>query len=185
MPAQREEEWTAERALALPYDGNRYEVLDGELVVTPAPSLAHQWALQVLDRLLSAYVSSYTIGWVLRAPADIVLSPKRLVQPDLFVIPWGERAPAQWSEIRTLLLVVEVLSPSTARTDRTQKRRVYQTERVPEYWAVDLEAQCIERWRPDDVQPEVLATGLRWQPPGAASPLLLNLPSFFAEIPAP
>jgi Uma2 family endonuclease len=185
MPAQREMEWTAERALALPYDGNRYEVLDGALVVTPAPSLAHQWALQVLDRLLSAYVASHGIGWVLRAPADIVLSAKRLVQPDLFVVPRGERAPTRWSEIRALVLAVEVLSPSTARTDRHQKRIIYQSEGVPEYWAVDLEARRIERWRPDDSQPEVLATEMRWEPSAAASPLILDLPSLFAEIPAP
>lgn len=185
MPAQREMQWTAERAMALPYDGKRYEVLDGALVVTPAPSLAHQWALQVLDRLLSAYVANHAVGWVLRAPADIVLSPSRLVQPDLFVVARGERPPAQWSDIRSLLLAVEVLSPSTARTDRYEKRAIYQSERVPEYWVVNLEARCFERWRPQDRVPDVVEGELRWHPDDSVPPLTIDLPRYFAELPTP
>ena len=62
------------------------------------------------------------------------------------------------------LLAVEVLSPSTARADRTVKRRLYQRAGVPEYWIVDLEARLVERWRPADERPEVLTDTLTWRP---------------------
>ena len=122
MPAQQTE-WTAEEAIALPADGNRYEVLDGELFVTPAPSLRHQFALSALFTPVKEYVDAHQLGWALWSPADIVLSPRRLVQPDLFVVPWREGGhPSSWAEVRSLLLAVEVLSPSTARAYRITKR---------------------------------------------------------------
>jgi Uma2 family endonuclease len=182
MPAQHTE-WTAEMARALPDDGNRYEVLDGELVVTPAPRLTHQRAVQRLLIVLTDHVERHRIGWVYHSPADIELSPRRLVQPDLFVVPWGDgRAPKEWSDITSLLLVVEVTSPSTARVDRQHKRRLFQDARVPEYWIVDVEARLVERWRPDDTRPEVLTDTLIWHPDLSVSPLAVDLRSLFATI---
>src|SRR5690606_21105253 len=86
MPALQND-WTVERALALPEDGNRYEVLDGELFVTPAPSWTHQSVLGELYSPLRAYVKANQLGWALFSPADLVFSNRRLVQPDLFVVP--------------------------------------------------------------------------------------------------
>jgi Uma2 family endonuclease len=123
MP-QQIADWTVERVLALPDDGNRYEAVDGELLVTPAPSLVHQWAVQALYEQLSPFVKAHRIGRVFFSPADIELDRRTLVQPDLFVVPLVEgRHPRAWQEVRTLLLAVEVLSPSTARADRQVKRR--------------------------------------------------------------
>lgn len=182
MPAQSLD-WTAAAAIALPADGNRYEVLDGELFVTPAPSWRHQAALEALGALLRPYVMAHQLGWMLRAPADIVLSPRVLVQPDLFVVPIRpEGAPVAWSDVTSLLLAVEVLSPSTARADRHRKRQIYQAFGVPEYWIVDVDAQCVERWRPDDERPAILAGQLVWQPHEEIAPLVLDLPASFAEM---
>ena len=184
MPAGiQDQEWTVERALALPHDGNRYEVLDGELFVTPSPTWGHQSAIGALHSLLRAYVRAHGLGWTMLAPADIVFSPRRLVQPDLFVVPWREGgAPRAWTDVKSLLLAVEVLSPSTARADRHSKRLIYQSERVPEYWIVDADARLIERWRPGDERPEIILDELTWRPREDVEPFRLPLEPFFKEV---
>jgi Uma2 family endonuclease len=182
MPAQQTE-WTAEMARALPDDGKRYEVLDGELFVTPAPSLRHQTAASELWARLSPYVRAHSLGVALMSPADIEFSPRRLVQPDVFVAPQTERGrPRDWRDISSLLLAVEVLSPSTARADRQRKRRIYQSEGVPEYWILDLDARVVERWRPVDERPEIIADVLVWHPQSNAQPLSIELEAFFADV---
>lgn len=116
------------------------------------------------------------------SPADIEFDPATLVQPDVFVVPMvAGRRPKTWADIRGLLLAIEVLSPSTARADRTVKRRAYQRAGVPEYWVVDLDARLIERWRPSDDRPEVLAERLAWQPDPSVPLFELDVPRFFAQ----
>lgn len=176
------ERWTAARVRELPEDGNRYEVVDGELLVTPAPSFDHQEAAGRMLIALQAYLNGGSVGAVVMSPADIELDPATLVQPDVFVVPLeGGRRPKRWVDIRGLLLAIEVLSPSTARADRTIKRRRYQRAGVPEYWVVDLDARLVERWRPDDVRPEVLTEKLAWQPDASKPPFELDLPKYFAQ----
>jgi Uma2 family endonuclease len=85
MPEQ-DTEWTAEMVRALPDDGQRYEVLDGELFVSPAPRPDHQSVLQRLFVILDDYVRKHELGWVFMSPADLEFSPRRYVQPDLFVV---------------------------------------------------------------------------------------------------
>jgi Uma2 family endonuclease len=176
-------DWTVERVLALPEDGNRYEVVDGELLVSPAPSLPHQTAVATLDRLLHPFVDAHRLGSVLHSPADIELDDRTLVQPDLFVAPLVDgRRPRSWKEIRQLLLAVEVLSPSTARVDRQVKRRRYQRHGVGEYWIVDLEARLVECWTPSDQRPLILTDRLEWRPLGESGPQpSIDLIRFFAE----
>jgi Uma2 family endonuclease len=180
MPAQ-EMVWTAEMARALPEDGKRYEVLDGELFVTPAPTGYHQRALRLLFEALSEYVGRYDIGELFWSPADIEFSTTRLLQPDLFIIPPGAFK-GSWRDITSLVLAIEVLSPSTARADRHRKRVIYQSEGVPEYWIVDLDARLIERWRPDDVRPEILTESMTWQPISGADPLIVDLTRLFQNV---
>lgn len=182
MPVQQGE-WTAELARALPDDGNRYEVLDGELFVTPAPARLHQRALLELYDRLKPYVTAHRLGELLLSPADIEFSPKRLVQPDLFLIPEepGGRSKT-WRDVKSLQLAVEVLSPSTARADRITKRKIYQDEGVPEYWIVDLDARVVERWRPDDERPEILTDALVWRPRANIEPLTIDLEEYFAAV---
>jgi Uma2 family endonuclease len=180
MPALHYE-WTVDEVLALPDDGMRHECLDGEHVVTPAPELSHQGVLAELHNALSEYVRANQIGWLLWSPADIVFSPKRLVQPDLFVVPWSEQRPQKWPDIKHLLLAIEALSPSTARYDRIKKRAIYQSEGVNEYWIVDSDARLIERWRPTDERPEVITDVLEWAPHPGIAPLRVNVPALFDE----
>jgi Uma2 family endonuclease len=174
-------QWTVADVRLLPDDGNRYEVVDGVLFLTPAPKWLHQYAVGALYRALHAYVASNAVGWVVMSPADIEFSPRDGVQPDVFVAPPVEgRRPREGTEIGRLVLAVEVLSPSTASRDRREKRRLYQRF-AAEYWLVDLDARLVERWRPDDVRPEVLDEALSWQPAGAPVPLVLDLPAYFRE----
>jgi len=179
--AQASTTWTGERVRALPDDGLRYELVDGELLVTPSPGWTHQSAVAALFRRLDEYVGSYALGWVRFAPADLSLGEDEVLQPDLFVIP-AALNPRSWQEVRALLLVIEVLSPGTARYDRLIKRRRYQRAPVPEYWIVDLDARLVERWKPDDTRPEILTETLEWTPAPGLKPLEIELPVFFAEV---
>lgn len=179
--AQASTTWTGERVRALPDDGLRYELVDSELLVTPAPGWTHQTAVAALFRRLDGYVGSNPLGWVRFAPADISLGEDEVLQPDLFVIP-AALNPRSWQEVRALLLVIEVLSPGTARYDRLVKRRRYQRAPVPEYWIVDLDARLVERWKPDDTRPEILTETLEWSPAPGLKPLEIELPGFFAEV---
>src|SRR5688500_6945921 len=108
MPATTR--WTAEMVRALPDDGNRYEVIDGELFVTPSPTLRHQDAVLEMASLVRPYINAHGVGHVVVSPADVTFDDGSLVQPDVFVTPLvGERRPREWSEINRLLLAVEVL----------------------------------------------------------------------------
>lgn len=177
------ERWTAARVRELPDDGRRYEVVDGELLVTPAPRLLHQKAVFQLARLLDDHVRLVGGAHVFSSPADVEFDPHTLVQPDVFVAPSVKgRSPRAWSEIANLLLAVEVLSPSTARADRTTKRRRYQRAGVPEYWVVDLDARLIERWRPGDERPELLSEDLRWELREGVAPLDIDLAAYFGVV---
>jgi Uma2 family endonuclease len=172
--------WTREMVLALPDDGNRYELFDGALLVTPAPTGLHQFALAILWKLLDPYVTAERLGWVMASPADLSLGGNQLSQPDLFVMP-SVPAGRAWANFPNPILVVEVLSPATAHHDRFVKRRRFQRSGIPEYWIVDLDARAVERWRPEDERPEILDECLTWCPEGATRPLQLELPQFFRE----
>ncbi len=177
------ERWTAERVRALPDDGNRYEVVAGELFVTRAPSFDHQDAVLRIISPIREYLERNRAGHAAFSPADIEFDDETLVQPDLFVVPLVDgRRPRRWSDVTRLLLAVEVLSPSTARADRTVKRRLFQRVGVPEYWIVDVEARLVERWRPNDTRPEIVTDTLVWQPDPAQAPLTIDLPPLFAAI---
>src|SRR5690606_7670743 len=149
--------WTAEMVRALQDESHpapRYELVDGELLVTPSPQPLHQFAVFALARALHDHVRVHRLGIVFMSPADLELEPETVVQPDLFVVPaGGERPTTSWRAVRSLLLAVEVVSPSSGRADRLTKRRLYQRAGVPEYWVVDVDARLIERWRPDDDRP--------------------------------
>lgn len=175
--------WTVEMVHELPDDGNRYEVVDGALLVSPAPSWPHQTAGRELFVRLYGYLAQHAIGASFWAPADVEFDTENMVEPDLFVVPLvGGRAPRSWHEAGRLILAVEILSPSTKRADRLVKRRLYQRQGVPEYWIVDLEARAIERWRPTDDHPAVLTRHLAWQPEASAPPLEIDLVDFFRDV---
>jgi len=175
--------WTREEVLALPDDGNRYELFDGELVVTPSPARRHQEAVALFLGRLVPYLLAQPVGRVLTSPADLRLDGKQVAQPDLFVLAGQARA-GSWADTPLPLLAIEVLSPSTARYDRGLKRRIYQRAGILEFWIVDLEARIVERWRPADARPEVADRELIWQPGPAIPPLTIDLVALFEELEA-
>lgn len=182
MPAFRRQ-WTVDDLQDLPDDGQRYEVIDGELFVTPSPSYDHQAAVALLHRRLAEYLERERIGYALLAPADVTFSAERLIQPDVFVVPLvsGHR-PRSFEDVKRLLIAAEVLSPSTARQDRVEKRALYRDEGVSEFWIVDLDARTFERSTPADARVDVLDARVEWLPEGASSPFVLDIPAYFTEV---
>jgi Uma2 family endonuclease len=174
--------WTVERINALPDDGNRYEVIDGERFVTPAPSNLHQAASLDLAMLMYEYVRR--VGQSLFvAPTAVTFSTRREVQPDLLVMPKREgRRATVFADVGRLTLAVEVLSPHTSRVDRTIKRALFQEERVPEYWIVDPIARTVDRWRVDAASAERLTETLAWQPDARIEPLTIDLVAYFRRV---
>jgi Uma2 family endonuclease len=174
--------YTAEMVRALPDDGKRYETVHGELLVTPAPSLPHQLVVRRLLVALDRYLETHHLGVVLPSPADISWGPDTLVQPDVFVADREQVRTDDWSRVRTLLLAIEVLSPSTQRYDRFTKRRLYQEVGVPIYWIVDLERQLVEVWTPEATLPTVERERVTWHPEAAESPLVVELADLFEPV---
>jgi Uma2 family endonuclease len=139
-------QWTYQDYLDLPDDGYRYEVIWGELYMTPAPNTKHQQTLAELMFALQEFVKANNLGLVLPAPCDVLLEPGGTpVEPDILFI----------SQERTHIitpknvngapdLIVEILSPSNPEHDRQRKFKLYQESSVPEYWIVDPDTRTIE-----------------------------------------
>lgn len=177
------ERWTAERVRALPDDGNRYEAIDAELYVTPAPRFMHQRIVTLVAVELAQYVERHGLGVVVTAPADIEFADDTVVQPDISVIPLVQgRAPTSWRDITSLLVVVEVLSPSTADYDRGVKRRLYLRQPVGEYWIVDPDGRCVERWTARSDAPVREPGTLEWRPSPQAPAMRLDVELLFARL---
>jgi len=174
--------WTAEMVRQLPDDGNRYEVVHGELLVTPAPRFDHQLLVTRIAVTIANYLAHESVGIMLTSPADISWGRDVLVQPDVFVVPHDEAKSREWSGIRSLLLVVEILSPSTARADRFTKRHRYQEAGVPLYWIVDGEEQRVEVWTPDSELPVMETQRLVWRPAEAGQAFTLELAELFRPV---
>jgi Uma2 family endonuclease len=174
--------YTADQVRAMPDDGNRYEVVYGELLVTPAPRLWHQVLVHRLSVAVEMYLRSEPVGVVLNSPADISWGRDVLVQPDVFVVDPDEARTLDWSRMRTLLLVAEVLSPSTSKGDRFLKRLRYREVGVPLYWVVDGDERSVEVWTPSDEFPRFERERLIWHPPGAREPFTLTLDQLFRSV---
>ena len=174
--------YTADMVRALPDDGRRYEVVHGELLVTPAPRGWHQELVGRLYRTIAAYLERERVGHVLFSPADISWAPDTLVQPDVFVADLAQARTMEWSQMQRLLLVAEVLSPASVRADRFTKRRRYQEAGVELYWVVDGDARAAEVWTPDAQFPYMERERLKWHPAGAVTAFTLELAELFRPI---
>jgi Uma2 family endonuclease len=130
---------------AIPEDGRRYELRDGELSVTPAPGTTHQGILRDLLVVLNEHVKRGGLGVVFPAPVDCILSDTTVLQPDLVFVATARRAIVTERGIDGApTLVVEILSPSSAWTDRTVKAGLYARHGVPWCWIVDPTTRTIE-----------------------------------------
>ena len=170
--------WTLDELHSLPDDRNKYELVHGELFVTPAPTVDHETIIARLARLLDPYVAANDLGYVFR-PRAVVQHAGSEVEPDLMV----RQAPAprsRWDEAPVPILVVETLSPSTRRRDRHQKRDFYLEVGVEEYWIVDPDARAITSIRAGR-QDVTTSTSLGWQATGVATPLVVDLAEVFGS----
>jgi Uma2 family endonuclease len=128
----------------LPDDGKRYEILDGDLYVTPSPSARHQKVSLNLVLALAQHVRAHGIGEVFAAPLDVILADDSIAQPDiLFVVK------DRLHIVRDVVhgapdLLIEILSPGTQERDRTLKRHLYARHGSRELWLVDPEDKTVE-----------------------------------------
>lgn len=183
MPALSERHWTPDDVWALPDDGKRYECIDGVLLVSPSPRPAHQIAHRELTARLFEWLSAIDgFDRFITAPADIRYAPDVLVQPDLGIARLPLTVRTGFPTADALCVVIEILSPSTARYDRVIKRGFYQRIGVPEYWIVDVDARVIERWRPADERPAVLADTLSWTDPATETTFTLDVAELFRDV---
>lgn len=183
MPVSRTE-WTVEMLDALPDDGQRYEIIDGELFVTPAPSDLHQLVVGALHSRLRSYMRPWSVGRTFMSPSDVRRGDRRRnrVQPDIFVVRLNDgRRPPYPFELSDLLLAVEVESPSNPDYDYQTKRELYLRNGVPEYWIVSPVARTLARWRGAVDPGEMITGGMIWQPTGMPEPFTLDLPEFFED----
>ncbi len=170
--------YTVEYLEQLPRDGNRYELLDGELIVTNSPVPRHQVLVLRISMALGQYVQAHHLG-ALWPGGDVHFDRRNLLIPDvLFALGPEMLRLKTWRELPDPTLAVEVLSPSSARHDRGRKRERYM-DRVKEYWIVDPDAQLIEVWRPGDARPEVVRDTLTWQPVADVPGLMVRVTDLF------
>lgn len=137
--------WTYDELQRLPDDGNRYEIIDGELYVTPSPRRSHQDVLGTLYYLMRDFLERHPVGKCTISPFDVILGPATVVVPDLVFVSTERLA---ISEERGMTaapdLVVEVLSDSTWRRDFGVKFRLYESRGVREYWIIDPDERRVE-----------------------------------------
>lgn len=140
-------QWSYEDYLDLPDDGNRYEIIWGELyMMTPAPSTWHQRISRNLEFAIWDYVQEHDLGEVLYAPCDVVIEPGATpVQPDILFIAKDRLNIITEKDVRGAPdLLIEILSSSNPEHDRDRKFNLYQESGVAEYWIVDPDARMIE-----------------------------------------
>lgn len=145
VPGPRQGEWTYEMYSALPEDGCRYEIVQGVLMMSPAPEVAHQGIIMRISRYLDEHIFSSGRGRVFLAPTDVMLAPHKVVQPDVLVLlnEHKERLRKHYIE-GAPDLVVEVISPGSAAYDRLVKYNLYAESGIPEYWIVNPQEQSVE-----------------------------------------
>jgi Uma2 family endonuclease len=183
MPAAHAN-WTVDMLDALPDDGQRYEIIDGELFVTPAPSDVHQLVAGAFFVRVQSYLRPADVGRAIYSPADVRRDDRtrNRVQPDVFAIRLrhGQR-PAYPYNLTDLILAIEIISPSNPIYDYQVKRELYLSNGVPEYWIVNADARVVSRWRSIEDPGEEFSRAITWHPSGMSAPLIIDLPALFED----
>lgn len=177
--ALQSREWTLAEFDRLADDGNKYELLDGALLVTPSPSPAHERISVALHDILAPYVRAEGLGAVFTPRAAIRANGSE-VEPDMMVRRTPPVVPDSWEDMPVPCLVIEILSHGTRWRDLHQKRAWYQRIGVADYWMVDRWDRSIRvaRAGQDD---QINHTLLAWHPIGASSSLVIDIPAFFTS----
>lgn len=174
--ATLEKRWTLELLHGLPDDGNRYELVRGQLFVTPAPRRSHEVVLARLSATLTPFVRENGLGLIFHRA--VIRFDGSEVEPDLTVQQVHSISEGNWDTAATPILVVEVLSDVTRRRDLGEKRALYLDAGVPEYWVVDEGTKSILVIR--NGMPDVEVTGeMEWKPQGASHTLVFGVALLF------
>ena len=173
--------YTLQDLESFPDDGNRYELLDGVLLVTPAPAMVHQLVLSRLLGVLMPYLGPGQIAEVF-TPGCVELEPNLHLEPDLLVVPAAEVSggiglETRWTSVRHWWLAVEISGASTI-YDRDHKTPAYLQLGVREVWRVDLRERTVYISTPENRE-EVHVDLVTWLPPGTEVPLVISVPELF------
>jgi Uma2 family endonuclease len=145
IPGPAQGHWTYDDYVVLPDDGQRYEIVNGVLVMAPSPNGAHQDAVLRLAHFLLIHVEFAHLGKVRMAPFDVVLSTKQVFQPDVLVVLNNHLHRLQEKMlVGAPDLAIEVASPGTSVMDRVTKSSIYAQPGVSEYWIVNVEWRTVE-----------------------------------------
>ena len=175
-----QKKWTIEELESLPDDGNKYELIYGQLFVTPAPTVSHETILARLSRILGPYVAENELGFLYHPRSVIRVDPDTEVEPDLMVRQPPEDVDSNWASQPLPILVAEVASKSTRRRDRLHKRGLYADIAIPEYWMVDGQDRSVRIIRGNmDV---IAGDSFEWHPAGAKGPLVISLADVFGTV---
>jgi len=186
MSVRPELKLTYAEYLEFPRDGNRYEILDGELVVRPSPGRRHHRLVLRLTSLVERFLGRYPLGQVFRAPLDVMLSETDVMQPDLlFLSKKRARRLTEACVQGAPDLIVEVSTPESRVSDRALKRETYERFDLWEYWRIDPDWEAVEIYRRDVKHSLTFRSRLERASGGVlTSPLLagleISLPALFA-----
>lgn len=166
---------------SFPDDGSRYELLDGVLLVTPAPAMSHDLVVAQMTRALIGYLPPELA--VVFTHGSVEVEPNVHLEPDILVVPSGQIAAGigsdpRWTGIRQWWLAVEVSGEGSGVYDRDHKRPAYLALGVPEVWRADLRERCVFVSRPGTTE-QRHNDHVTWHPPECREPLLLSVPELF------
>lgn len=176
--------WTVAMLDALPDDGQRYELIDGVLHVTPAPSDVHQLVAAAFHRRLHDFLRPTSLGRAMISPADVRKADRtrNRVQPDVFAVRLiDHKRPPYPYAIADVLLAIEIESPGNPLYDYHTKRELYLGNGVAEYWVVNPEARIVSRFRSRDDPGEVFSKRISWQPADIQSVMEIDLTTLLDE----
>jgi Uma2 family endonuclease len=164
-----------------PDDGNRYELLEGMLLVTPAPSIMHQI---VATRLASILIHALGEGGKAHVVAvgAVQRGENTQLQPDILVFPSSLPPVTDWRTIQGWWLAIEVMSPSSRVYDREVKRAAHLALGVEEYWVVDMRDRSIEVWKRGSAASERVVNSLTWRPTALGTEVVVNLEEVFRDV---
>lgn len=172
--------YTVDDLANFPDDGNRYELLDGVLLVTPGPNTGHQVIASRIQARLSETVQSNGLAYVV-GPGVVVRLPNTQLQPDILVFAATYKPDTDWRKINDHWLAIEVLSRSSKIYDREFKKDAYFALGVQQVWLVDRWDKSIEVWRSPSSR-KVARTTLAWRAPDGEASMALDLEEVFAGI---
>ena len=163
-------------------DSGRYELEDGRVISMPAETFGHVKIKDLVKDALKAAIARSSIPYIsLPDGMAVRIDGKTAFEPDVLVVALPE-PPLDALEIANPIIVVEVLSPSSARHDRITKRRFFLSHGVPTYWVIDGEAEAFEFWTPGDDRASLIDDCLVWQPVENVPAFELDVRRFFADV---